>query len=218
MSLYSNGRTTGLVVDSGDGVTHTVPVYEGFAIPHAVNKNFIAGRAVTKHLNTLLNADGISDGNTGLGAWMQNVRNIKEKACFVSQDLVGDKQKAHESTTLTLHHELPDGSVVGINTPRFMAPEALFNPALIKEGDETWGMHQMAFESIKACDVDIRRDLYGNVILSGGSTLYEGLPDRLAAELDAMAPTQNITKVIAPNDRYYSVWSGGSVLSSLATF
>merc|ERR1711981_437793 len=69
LSLYSNGRTTGLVVDSGDGVTHTVPVYEGFSIPHAVKKNFIAGRAITDHLVNLLTADGISEGSTGKSAW-----------------------------------------------------------------------------------------------------------------------------------------------------
>lgn len=99
-----------------------------------------------------------------------------------------------------------------------MAPEALFDPGLIKEGDETLGMHKMAYESIQECDIDIRKDLYGNVILSGGSTMYDGLPDRLEKELDAMAPQQNMVKIIAGQDRYYSVWTGGSTLSSLATF
>jgi len=69
-----------------------------------------------------------------------------------------------------------------------MAPEALFNPGLIKEGDETPGMHTMCFGTAQECDLDIRKDLYSNVILSGGTTLYEGLPDRLEKELDAMCP------------------------------
>jgi len=69
-----------------------------------------------------------------------------------------------------------------------MAPEAIFFPDLIKEGDEVEGMHKMAFSSIQECDLDIRKDLYGNIILSGGTTLYEGLPDRLEKEIDAMAP------------------------------
>ena len=184
MSLYSNGRTTGLVVDSGDGVTHTVPVYEGFSIPHAVKKNFIAGRAITEHLVNLLNADGIAEGTTGKSAWTQIVRTIKEQLCFVSLDIAGDKTKSAESTELTVNHELPDGSTVAVNSPRFMAPEALFFPDLIKEGDEVEGMHKMAFGSIQECDLDIRKDLYGNTILSGGTTLYEGLPDRLEREID----------------------------------
>lgn len=102
LSLYSNGRTTGLVVDSGDGVTHTVPVYEGFSIPHAVKKNFIAGRAITNHMVNLLVADGIDKGTNGESAWNQIVRNMKEKHCFVSLDPEADKAKAAESTELTV--------------------------------------------------------------------------------------------------------------------
>ena len=217
LSLYSNGRTTGMVCDSGDGVTHTVPVYEGFSIPHAVKKNFIAGRAITAHIVNLLHADGISE-TGGKSAWMQIVRKIKEDLCFVSLDPAADKAKAKESSELQKMYELPDGQTVSVNAPRFMAPEALFFPDLIKEGDEALGMHKMCFESIQDCDIDIRKDLYSNVILSGGTTLYPGLPDRLEKELDAMCPQQNMVKIIAAQDRYYSVWTGGSTLSSLSTF
>ena len=92
---------------------------------------------------------------------------------------------------------LPDGQTISVNSPRFMAPEAIFNPGLIKEGDETPGMHAMAFSSITECDIDIRRDLYNNVILSGGSTLYPGLPDRLERELDQLAPQSGQVKIVA---------------------
>jgi actin-related protein len=217
LSLYSNGRTTGMVCDSGDGVTHTVPVYEGFSIPHAVKKNYIAGRAITEHLVNLLTADSICE-TGGKSAWAQIVRTIKEKCCFVSLNPAEDKKKAAESTELSKMYELPDGQTITINTPRFMAPEALFFPDLIKEGDEALGMHKMSFASVQECDLDIRKELYGNVILSGGTTLYEGLPDRLEKELDAMCPQQNMVKIIASQDRYYSVWTGGSTLSSLSTF
>jgi len=217
MSLYSNGRTTGMVCDSGDGVTHTVPVYEGFSIPHAVKKNYIAGRAITDHMAKLLQADGITE-QGGQSAWRQIVRKIKEDLCFVSLDPAADRTKAAESTELQKNYELPDGQTVPINSPRFLAPEALFFPDLIKEGDEVEGMHKMTFSSIQECDIDIRKDLYSNVILSGGTTLYAGLPDRLEKELDAMCPQQNMVKIIASGDRYYSVWTGGSTLSSLSTF
>jgi actin beta/gamma 1 len=217
LSLYSNGRTTGLVVDSGDGVTHTVPVYEGFSIPHAIKKNYIAGRAITAHMVNLLTADGIQE-TGGKSAWAQIIRKIKEDLCFVSLDPTADKAKAAESSEIQKAYELPDGQTVNVNAPRFMAPEALFNPGLIKEGDETPGMHTMAFGTCQECDLDIRKDLYSNVILSGGTTLYAGLPDRLEKELDAMCPQQNMVKIIASADRYYSVWTGGSTLSSLSTF
>jgi actin len=107
---------------------------------------------------------------------------------------------------------------VNVNTPRFMAPEALFHPDLIKEGDETLGMHKLCFKTITDCDLDVRKDLYENIILSGGSTLYENLPDRVEMEVDKMCPQQGVVKVIATKDRYYSVWTGGSTLSSLSTF
>jgi actin beta/gamma 1 len=217
LSLYSNGRTTGMVCDSGDGVTHTVPVFEGFSIPHAVRKNFIAGRAISAHMVDLLTAEGIQE-QGGKSAWQQIVIAIKEALCFVSLDIEADKGKSMSSSEITKNHELPDGQTIQVNQPRFMAPEALFNPGLIKEGDETDGMHQMSFKSIQDCDVDIRKDLYSNVILSGGTTLYAGLPDRLEKELDSMCPQQNMVKIIASPDRYYSVWTGGSTLSSLSTF
>lgn len=167
-----------MVCDSGDGVTHTVPVFEGFSIPHAVKKNFVAGRAITDHMVNLLTADNIS-AQGGESAWKQIVITMKEKLGFISLNIEEDKKKAAESTELTKNYELPDGQVVAVNTPRFMAPEALFDPGLIKEGDEALGMQDMSFASIQDCDVDIRMDLYGNIILSGGSTLYPGLPDRL---------------------------------------
>ena len=206
-----------MVCDSGDGVTHTVPVFEGFSIPHAVKKNFIAGRAITDHMVNLLTADGIS-AQGGESAWKQIVITLKEKLCFVSLDPEADKAKAAESTEMTKNYELPDGQIVAVNTPRFMAPESLFDPGLIKEGDEALGMHDMSYASIQDCDVDIRMDLYGNVILSGGTTLYTGLPDRLEAEIDKKCPQQGSVKIIASADRYYCVWTGGSTLSSLSTF
>jgi actin-related protein len=217
MSLYSNGRTTGCVVDSGDGVTHTVPVFEGYSVPHAVHKNLIAGRAITDHMTNLLQADGITT-QGGQSAWKQIVKKMKETLCYVAINPEEEKQKSSASTSIQKTFELPDGATVNINTPRFMAPEALFHPDLIKEGDETLGMHRLCFKSITDCDLDVRKDLYENIILSGGSTLYEGLPDRIEMEVDKLCPQQGVVKVIATKDRYYSVWTGGSTLSSLSTF
>merc|ERR1712151_654966 len=191
--------------------------FEGFSIPHAVRKNFIAGRAISAHMVDLLTAEGIQE-QGGKSAWQQIVITIKEQLCFVSLDPEADKAKAMSSSEITKSHELPDGQTIQVNTPRFMAPEALFNPGLIKEGDEALGMHDMAFASIQDCDVDIRMDLYGNIILSGGTTLYPGLPDRLEAEVDKKCPQSGSVKIIASQDRYYSVWTGGSPLSSLSTF
>merc|ERR1711998_502948 len=96
LSLYANGRTTGTVCDSGDAVSHTVPVFEGFQIPHAVKSNHIAGRAITDHMNKLLVADGIQE-QGGKSAWAQIVREIKEKSCFVALDIEKTKEEAANS-------------------------------------------------------------------------------------------------------------------------
>ena len=117
-----------------------------------------------------------------------------------------------------MSYELPDGQTISVNSPRFMAPEAVFKPELIKEGDETPGMHLLANQSIKECDNDIRADLFKNIILSGGTTLYSGLPDRLEKEMNALAPKMDMVQIVAAADRYYAVWTGGSTLCSLSTF
>ena len=113
---------------------------------------------------------------------------MKKDLCFVSLNLADDLDNARSYTFLSKNYILPDGQSINVNTPRFYASEALFNPSLIKHSDETPGMHQMCHKSAQECDVDLRRDLYSNIILSGGNTLYQGLPDRLEKELDALCP------------------------------
>jgi actin-related protein len=216
LSLYASGRTTGCVVDSGDGVTHTVPVYEGFSIPNAAYKNLIAGRAITDRFSALLTADGIQEQG---GIYLnQTVRTIKEKTAFVSLDLEADKAKASSSSELAKKYDLPDGKTISVNTPRFMAPEALFNPGLIKEGNEAMGMHQLCSKSITDCDLDIRTELYGSIVLSGGNTLYDCLPDRLEKEVSALCSKAGDVKIIASGDRLYSRWAGASIMCSMQFF
>jgi actin-related protein len=106
--------------------------------------------------------------------------------------------------------------MITIGNERFRGPEALFQPAFI--GLESAGIHETTHNSIMKCDVDIRRDLYANIVLSGGSTMYPGLADRMQREVIALAPSSLKIKVIAPPERKYSVWIGGSIVSSLSTF
>ncbi len=83
---------------------------------------------------------------------------------------------------------------------------------------ETAGIHETTFNSIMKCDIDIRKDLYANTVLSGGSTMYPGIADRMQKELTHLAPNTMKIKIIAPPERKYSVWIGGSILASLSTF
>lgn len=221
LTLYAQGLLTGVVVDTGDGVTHVVPVYDGFVPQHLIRRLDVAGRHMTQYLVKLLLLRGYAFNRT---ADFETVRQIKEKLCYVAYDTNVERQLAAETTVLMEHYELPDGRVIKIGRERFEAPEALFNPSLIDV--EGAGLSDMVFDMIQKADMDLRTDFYKNIVLSGGSSMFPGLPSRLEKDIrqrylddvlggDKSRMSKFRLHIDDPPRRKHMVFLGGSVLADL---
>ena len=194
LSLYASGRTTGIVLDSGDGVSHAVPVYEGFAVPSSIRRIDVAGRDVTEHMQLLLRKQGHVFHTS---AEKEVVRAIKERTSYVAADPKKEEKEWANSQgraeNKSMEYALPDGRKIKVSSypsmstwihahaqqigpERFRAPEILFDPELI--GLEYPGIHQMVVDAIGRADLDLRSSLFGNIVLSGGATLTKGFGDR----------------------------------------
>jgi len=221
LTLYAQGLLTGVVLDSGDGVTHVCPVLEGFAQPNLVKRLNVAGRHVTTYLCKLLQLRGYNFNRT---ADADAVREIKEALCYVGYDLRIERKLALQTTCILEKYTLPDGRKISIDRERFEAPECLFSPHLVDV--EGLGMGELLFSAIRGAAMDSQTELYKHIVLSGGTTMYPGLPSRLDREIKQLylrdvlkGDTSRLGKfklrIEDPPRRKHMVFLGGAVLADI---
>ena len=221
LSLYSAGKNTGLVLDSGDGVTHAVPIFEGYCLPHAILRLDIAGRDLTEYMVNLLSETGNRFYTT---AEKEIVKDIKEKSIYIPLNF-------EEERVESFSYELPDGNHIIVRDQRIRCPEVLFKPSML--GKEGLGIHDLCDLAIQKCDIDLRKELYYNILLSGGNAMIKGLSERLTAELKKIRGAllsdirvlpkndeddENKENRIKKYDIKFAVWDGGKVASNLRDF
>ena len=234
LSLYARGLTTGVVLDVGDGCSHASAIYEGFSIQSATRRIDLGGRDITEHLALLLQRSGYQFRTS---AEMQIVRRIKELHCY-SEVAAGKARVDYDASLLAMNKtakkgndkddaanqnnandfSLPDGSKINIsNADRARAPEILFRPSLI--GLEYPGVHELVSNCIKACDIDLRAGLQSSIVVAGSTTLMKSFCGRLHKSIQNLMPKHN-NKVclMAPANRQFSCWIGGSTISELKAF
>ena len=224
LSLFSTSSTSGVILESGEGVTQSCVVYEGYSIPNTYIRNNYGGKDVTEYFLTLLQRQGYSFSTT---SEFEIVKKMKEDICFTSisgninnpinimsgnMELSSNKNKS-ESTGI---YNLPDGNAIKIGDEKSLAPEILFNPSII--GNENLSFQEMIITSINKVDIDLRKNLFNNILISGGNTLFKGIQEKFHTEIKYLAPKNMKVKLHTPGNRLLSCWTGGNVISTLEIF
>ena len=219
-SLFCEGIDSGIVLDSGDGVTHCIPISEGNIIKFNIERLDIAGRHITQYLIRLLQRKGYSFNSS---ADFEFARYLKEKYCFISNDIESDRKLERETSYYNSYHLLPDETRIRISDEKFEAPEILFSPNLL--GMDVNGIPEMMFKSINNCPIDLRKSLYGNIILSGATTLFPGFASRVELEMKKLYKENALKNVgdkkikisinvIDSPRRKYSVFIGAGIIGN----
>ena len=211
LSLYASGRTTGVVFSSGGQFSSSVPIFEGHPLSDSASILDFGGEQITNHLMKLLTEKGYSFTTT---AEREIVRDIKEKLCYVALDFQKELNKSEKE--IDKEYELPDGQVITITNQRFKAIEPFFDPSFLNLNNS---IQSSIFHSIKKTDLDLSKQFFSNIVLSGGNTMYPGISERIEIELKKLLDDDSTNlKIIAPLERKYSTWIGASIFSSLSTF
>ena len=212
LGLFSYGKSSGLIIDSGFNVTSTVPIYEGFPLTHASVKINYGGEDISKNLLDLIKENIDKSYKEIKGRILAD--DIKEKLSFVSLNGV-DNEDNSETT-----YELPDGKKVNLSSELYKINEILFNPTEeeIKEKNLI-SLKNMVIESMDKCESEIKDDIKENICLIGGTTLLKNFPEKLKNDISSPELTQlsNFNMQTLP-ERQFASWIGGSIMTSLDHF
>ena len=211
LSFYCSGRTCGLCVEVGYGVTHSVPIYEGHVMPHGIQTLEVGGSTLTGFLAELLKSQ---EDEIDKPYYRSTVEEIKEKLGFFAMNY--DDQCQAPVSSYEKSFPLPDGQVITVGKERFQCTEGLFNPE--KLGLETSGIHEKVLATVNRCDVDHRSQFWPNIVVAGGTTLLPGFIERMRKEMIATGPASMRINVVSMAERGIAAWIGGSIMGCLSTF
>lgn len=201
LSLFTSGRSTGVVLESGDLFTSFVPIYRGELQFGSITRIPLAGNEVTNYLSRLLMYQSF-DFHTFKD--MEILRKIKEEHCFVAKD---NNYVSKENIECTIHDK-----IANLTTELYRCPELIFNPNF--NGFRYDGFSKLLFDTINKVDEDVRKDLYANIVLSGGNTMFKGFPERIEKDIMELAPPTMKIKCFATSERLNYAWIGGSIFAS----
>ncbi|NWU01437.1 ACL10 protein, partial [Urocynchramus pylzowi] len=214
LSLCAHGRVTGLAVEAGAAVCHVTPVCGGHTLRKGTRSLGVAGDHLSRHLQQLL-LQSPAEPSALQALTKQALTQLKEQCCYVSLDYEGDLRDKG------CHHparfQTPDGHWITLGKERFCCPEPLFRPELLQHSCP--GLPQLAGQSLHTVPEHARRLLLGNIVLSGGSSMFPGFPERMCLELNLLFQGAGVhVQVLANPKRGTAAWAGGSMAASLSSF
>ncbi len=220
LSLYANQQTTGVVVGIGAYSTRIIPIYEGYIISHGVSIRNNAGKNVVSRLESYIVEQGTKIPKTSNERFQmkKNIRLASEELCYVSRDLIEERQNWSSSDKYNKSMSISDNSYVKLDEIRYKAPEILFENEILDILKNPGDLTDAIIESIQRCDKSLTKKLYANIMFVGGGTLYKGFGNRITKSLKDKVPEHLAFNVTIEDNRLISGWIGGSILSGMKIF
>lgn len=217
LSLYSSGRTAGVVVELGHGCSSIMPIHEGAPVPAGVRRVPLGGQDIAAELNKLIAGRGhvLAPGGARHVLW----RILEEHGYVAGSAEEAKTARGKSGEEAKVEYALPDGGTLRLGGEVYRAPEHILFRSSKPDGTEYEGLGGAVRRAISKCDPDVRPEMYSGLVLAGGTSLYRGMPERLRLEVEEVAHEGiSRVRVQASADRKNAAWVGASILSNLSTF